>query len=358
MASNISIEFSVAQQKYDLATTNEEKLAALIEMKSTAPSHKGAENLRAEINRKISALKSTIERQKSVTAKKGSSTSLSIKKDGIGQVVIVGLPNTGKSTFLNKLVGKEVATVTNYGFACLEPTPAMMVYEGSKIQLVEIPALIEGAAKGKGNGKELISLVRSSDAVIVMGNKEEQEIIKKEFEESLIFLNRLRPPIEVKPSSFQGIQIAGKEKLKFGVDQLINFLKNAGKPNSTVLITGQINSIDEVVEAINESVVYRKALFVDSYQVTDHSLIDLKVQIFLMLDKILVYTKKPGKDAELNEPLDLDVGSTLSDLALHLHKDFAKNLKFAKVWGSTKFPGQRVGPDYVLKHKDIVEISA
>ena len=77
----------------------------------------------------------------------------------------------------------------------------------------------------------------------------------------------------------------------------------------------------------------------------------------MMLDTLLVYTKKPGQDAEMEQPLSLPKGATVQDLAFHLHKDFARKLKFAKVWGSTKFPGQRVGPDYVLKNKDVVEIS-
>ncbi|MDD3159552.1 MAG: 50S ribosome-binding GTPase [Candidatus ainarchaeum sp.] len=356
MASNASLEFIAAQTKYDAATSDEERLIALQQMKSTAPSHKGAENLRAEINRKISALKSNIERQKTQVAKKGSTQSLSIKKDGIGQVVILGLPNTGKSTLLNKLAGKDVAQVLPYAFSTIEPVPAMMNYDGTQIQLVEVPAIIAGSSTGKANGKELISIARSSDGLIILGSKEEQEIIKKELEASLIFLNRQRPPIEVKPSVFQGVQVAGKEKLKFPVDQLIGYLKSVGKANSTVIISGQIESLSQVSEAINESVVYKSAIFVNSYDVTDHSLIDLKDQIFLMLNKILVYTKKPGKEADLNDPLDLDKGSTLADLAVHLHKDFAKNLKSAKIWGSAKFPGQRVGPDYELKHKDIVEI--
>jgi hypothetical protein len=98
-------------------------------------------------------------------------------------------------------------------------------------------------------------------------------------------------------------------------------------------------------------------VFVNPYDVTDHSLIDLKDKLFLLLDTILVFTKKPGREADLNDPLAVPRGATVLDVAKLLHKDFAKNLKFAKVWGSAKFPGQMVGPDFVLKNKDIVEIA-
>ncbi|MFA5763881.1 MAG: GTPase [archaeon] len=356
MATNVSIEFSVAQQKYDTATTDEERLVALNEMKSTAPHHKGCESLRAEINSKLAKLKSSMERQSS-QSKKGSAPSMYVKKEGMGQVVIMGLPNTGKSWLLNKLVGKEIAHVTNYGFSTYKPEPGMMSYEGGVIQLVELPALIEGASEGKSNGRELISLARNADAIIIVGTPDDQKIIADELTKSKIFLNKTRPLINVKASDFRGIQMSGKEYLKFPQDQLINYLKSCGFANSTVLITGEIKSLDDVSEAMNNSIVYRKTLFINTYEVTDASLVDLKDKIFLLLDKMLIYTKKPGDNADKSDPMALPVDSTLQDVAETLHKDLAKKLKFAKVWGSTKFPGQRVGPEYILKDKDVVEIS-
>ncbi len=359
MPSNVSLEFAMAQKKYYAAITPQEKLVALQEMKSTAPSHKGAENLRSEINRKISALKSSIERQKSQQSKKGSAPTMYIRKDGVGQIMIVGLPNSGKSWLLNNLVGKEMAEVTEYPFSTVQPVPAMMSYEGALVQLVEAPAIISGSSDGKAQGKEIISIIRTTDALIVTCDKEEEKkIIAEELNKSHIYLNRTRPPIVVKHSSFSGIQISGKDYLAFPQEQLIGYLKSTGYANSNVIVSGKINSLSDVAEALDESIVYKKALFVNPREVTAHSIIDLKDQIFLLLDKILVYTKKPGVDAEKKEPLALAKGSTLFDLAMHLHKDFAKKLKFAKVWGAnTKFDGQRVGPEYKLQNKDVVEIS-
>jgi hypothetical protein len=357
MPSNVSLEFAEAQKKFYAAETDEAKLVALQEMRSTAPRHKGGDNLRAEVNRKIAALKSKLERAKMTSSKKGSAPTMYVKKDGVGQVVIVGLPNTGKSWLLNKLVGKEIAEVTDYGFATYKPEPGMMPYEGALIQMVELPALIEGSAKGKSNGREIISLIRNADAIIIVGKRDDQKIIASELEESKIYLNKTRPPIKVKVSSFRGIQVSGKEYLKFPKDQLIGYLKSSSYANSNVIVSGPIKSLGEVSEALDTSIVYKKTLFLNTTNVTDHSLIDLRDQIFLLIGKILVYTKKPGKEVELKEPMSLPKGSTLFDLATHLHKDFAKKLKNAKVWGSTKFPGQRVGPEYELHNKDVVEIN-
>lgn len=357
MPSNVSMEFAEAQKKYYAATNDEEKLAALMEMKSTAPSHKGGDNLRAEINRKIAVLKSTIERQKNIATKKGSAPTMYVKKDGVGQIVIVGMPNTGKSWFLNKMVGKKIADEELYEFSTFAPVPGMMDYEGGLIQLVELPAIVSGSASGKAQGKEIISLARNADAIIILGNKEQRDIVVKELELGKIYLNKKRPQIKVVASNFKGIQISGKKFLDFPMEQLIGYLKNIGLANSNVIISGKINSINEVSEALNNSIVYKPCIFLETFKLTDHKMVDLKDQMFLMLNKILIYTKKPGEEAELKDPLALKKGSTLEDLAYHLHKDFAKKLKFAKVWGSTKFPGQRVGPDFELKNKDIVEIN-
>ncbi len=359
MPSNASVEYGLAQKKYYAAKTPEEKLVALLEMKSVAPSHKGAENLRYDLNKKIAELKSEIERQKSHAAKKGGgAVSMYVQKDGVGQIVIAGLPNTGKSWMLNKLIGKEVAEVTPYPFATKEPVPGMLNYDGAMIQIVELPALIEGSSEGKAQGREIMGVIRNADAVLfVVNSDDDKKVLVDELAKSYIYINKTRPPISVKVSSFPGIQISGKEHLAFSAEQLEQYLKNSGYQNAQVIVSGKINSLGEVSEAMNEKICYKQAVFVNPYEVTDHSLVDLKDKLFLMLDKILVFTKRPGHDADMNEPLALVKGSTVLDVAKLLHKDFAKNLKFAKVWGSTKFEGQRVGPEYVLKNKDIVEIA-
>lgn len=359
MPSNISVEYALAQQKFIAAKTPEEKLAALLEMKSFVPTHKGAEKMRSDLNRRISELKSEIEKQKMQGSKKGAGApSMYIRKDGTGQIVIVGLPNSGKSWFLNKIVGKKIAEETPYPFATKEPAPGMFDYDGAQIQLVELPALIEGSSEGKAQGREIIGVIRNADAIVfTITSDEDKALLLGELSKSYIYINKSRPPIKVTVSSFPGIQISGKEYLAFPMEQLEGYLKNSGFSNAQVIVFGKINSLDEVAEALNEKIVYRPAIFVNPYEVTDHLVVNIKDQMFLMLGKMLVFTKKPGHDADMSDPLSVPKGATVLDVAKILHKDFAKNLKFAKVWGSTKFEGQRVGPEYVLKNKDIVEIA-
>lgn len=359
MPSNVSLEYALAQKKYYAAKTPEEKLAALLEMKSAMPGHKGAEKLRSDVNKKISEMRSELEKQKTMASKRGSaSASMYVRKDGTGQIVIVGLPNSGKSWLLNRLAGKEIAEVTPYPFATKEPVPAMMDYDGALIQLVELPAVIEGSSEGKAQGREIIGVIRNADSILfTITSPEQKGILVSELAKSYVYINKSRPPIAVKVSSFPGIQVSGAEHLAFALEQLELYLKNSGYSNAQVIVFGRINSLGEVAEALNEKICYKRAVFINPYEVTDHSIVDLKDQLFLTLEKILVFTKKPGKDADMADPLSLPKGATVLDVAKILHKDFAKNLKFARVWGSTKFAGQRVGPDYVLKNKDIVEIA-
>jgi len=85
--------------------------------------------------------------------------------------------------------------------------------------------------------------------------------------------------------------------------------------------------------------------------------LEVTEEIFRLINKIIIYTKKPGRKADTSEPLVLDQGATILDAARSIHKTFARDLKYAKVWGSTKFPGITVSKNYRLKNKDIVEFT-
>ncbi|UCD58737.1 MAG: TGS domain-containing protein, partial [Candidatus Hydrogenedentota bacterium] len=89
---------------------------------------------------------------------------------------------------------------------------------------------------------------------------------------------------------------------------------------------------------------------------TGGNLEQLRTEIFRRLKIIRVYSKAPGKSMEKDAPFTLKAGSTLSDFAGVVHKDFAEKLKYARVWGSTSFAGQSVSSEYVLADGDIVEL--
>ncbi len=354
MPANVSHEYSNAQQKYDSAATLQEKLLALQEMKSFAPAHKGGENLRKEISKKIAKLKNELEKQKAVTSKKGGGQTFSVKKDGAGQIVIVGLPNSGKSTLLNTLTG-TTAQVASYPFTTKTPQVGMMDYEGAKVQLVELPAIIAGSSQGKALGNQLLSLVRNADGILItFENEQDKQVLLKELGQADILINQEKPRIEIKLSGFKGITISGRNFLKMKESELTSFLKNFGYSNASIVFQEDATR-EKVAQVLNHRLVYKKAVLLNPKKEFNEA--ELKEKIFFLTGKILVYTKKPGEDADLKDPLVIENGSTVEEFATRVHKDFAKNLKSAKVWGSTKFGGQMIPKNYKLQNKDIIELS-
>jgi len=297
MPTNVSYEFEKAKQEYEEASSFEAKLAGLMKMQSTAPAHKGGEKLRKDISRKIAQLKKSIEKKKAQDKKKGKGKSIAVRKEGLGQIVLIGMPNSGKSTLLNFLtgIGEKVAA---YPFTTKKPAVGMMDYFGGKVQLVELPGIVEGSHDGKADGLQVLSVARNSDAlVLVARNKKGELLVKKELSLNGVSLNKKEPGTQMK-----------------------------------------------------------KAIVVNAFEELDREA--LKERIFQLLGKIVVYTKRPGQKVEYEAPLGLPIGSTIKDAARHLHKDFEKKLRFARIWGSAKFAGQRVSKDYKLHNKDVIEVFA
>ena len=83
---------------------------------------------------------------------------------------------------------------------------------------------------------------------------------------------------------------------------------------------------------------------------------ELKREVYQILGIIRVYTKAPGGDPDLSEPVVLKRGSTVEDVAVSIHKDFARKLRYARIWGSGKFDGQMVKRDYPLSEGDVIEL--
>jgi small GTP-binding protein len=377
MPSNVTYEFAKAREKYEAASTPYEKLAALEEMRSTAPSHKGAERLRAEITRKIARVRSEIEREKKQASKKGGGSTLSVKKDGVGQVVLVGLPNSGKSTFFNYLTGLK-AVVGDWEFSTTKPEIGMVNYKDTNIQLVDLPAIIKDSHRGKANGKEILAIIRNADLIVTILNakkaKEEYEIIEQELKKAGILLNQTKPNIKVTSSQFPGISITGKKFLKFPQKQLVNYLKGMGLFNSQVILREE-TTMEKLSQSMDERIVYKKGMVVYNcgepkekpelpkkvYQIIfDKENKQQEViakKLFDLLEKVYIYTKRPGKAVAFDDPLVLKKGTTVSEAAKYVHKEIAKKMKFAKVWGSTKFDRQRVGKNYKVKNGDIVEFN-
>ncbi len=355
MTTNPGPEYFTAQEKYDAAKTPEEKLRYLQEMYRHAPKHKASEKMVAELTRKISELKKDIERHKEQASKKGGGYSLNVKKDGAGQIAIIGMPNSGKSQLLKTLTGADVE-VAEYPFTTTEPEIGMMTYSGVQVQLVEVPAIVQGSSQGKANGTQILSIVRNADAIIIIcRDNSEAQVVVNELKSAGIIVTKKKPRVFVNDTEFAGITIGGKQYLKMPESELVDVLKKRGIFNASVML-GEPTDMPTLLEALDGSLDYKNCLAIKTLEWSDTP--ELRGKIFGLLEKIIVYTKKPGEDADTSKPLLIRKDATVSEAAELVHKDIAKNLKFAKVWGSAKIPGQRVAKDYVLQNRDIIELSA
>lgn len=325
MPANLPPQYHEAEKIYRSAKTPEEKVEALEAMLAIMPKHKGTDHLRAELRRRIAKHQEEAQRRPSA-GRKGSS--YNIRREGAGQIVLVGLPNAGKSRLVSILT-EAAPEVADYPFTTKVPTPGMMKFENIQIQLVDMPPLTDREAK-----PWLSHLLRNADVLLVMIDLGE---------DSLMQIDAILAELEGMKVRLFGME--AKDELLIGVA-----LKKA-------LIAGNKNDLNNAVE--NYKLVQSR--YSDKLPVVSISaqkgtgLEEMKRIIYNMLDIIRVYTKSPGAKADLNEPVILKTGSTVEEAAASVHKDFLRNLKYAQVWGSGKFDGQRVSRGYVLEDGDVIE---
>ena len=177
MPVNAGVQYGKAEEEFQKATTIQEKLQALKQMWATVPRHKSSEGLQKEIKTKISRYKELLAKEKK--QKKGSGKSLSIRKEGAATICIVGTVNSGKSTLLKKLTNANVL-IANYPFTTKKPEFGILDYQGIKLQIVEIPAIVE-KFEYSDLGPSMLAIIRQSDLLIItFKHKEELKLIDKE----------------------------------------------------------------------------------------------------------------------------------------------------------------------------------
>jgi len=373
MPINASPEFEIAMEKYSSARTTKEKLDALREAIKYMPKHKGAENLRAQLFRRLAELKRELEKEKE--RKSGGGGIRIIPKDGF-QAVLFGFPNSGKTYLLSKITNAPVEP-TDYPLATTEPTPGMMIAGGGKVQLVEIPSYFEGYGDSK-MGRIGLATIRSTDAVALVvdltRNPVEQVRALVEFlRDEDIYLNKKPPNVRVERRYSGGYQFIGESFME-GDRKLYQDILQTYGIHSAVVTFLEHTTPEEFMLAINESARFLPAILIGmKADLADKKNVQLfkaipnvnkvlfdskdlektKMNLFKALGLIRVYTKPPrGKPS--SEPIVLRAGSTIEDIAKRIFPN--KEVKQARVWGSTRFHGQTVGMDYVLHDGDIVEL--
>jgi len=299
MPVNAHPDFLAAEKVYLAAETKEQKINALKKMISHAPSHKGAENLRAQLKRRLAKLKYANEKE----IKQKKSGKVGIKKEEM-QAVIIGETKMGKSRLLTKLTNAHPKIGSAFEENITKKSVVgIMDCFGTKIQLIENPA-INSPYYDRG-------ITNNADTLLILVNDLRQ--IKK--------INE-----QIKDSKAKKI--------------LLFVTKNSSRENlRKITATLQSKKYDFLVIDLDD---------IDKIEI-------LKSKIFESFDKIRVFTKEPGKEPDKQKPLILNPESTTKDAANKIIKNL-KYLKETKIWGpSSKFPGQKVGLNHKLKDLDVVE---
>lgn len=359
-----------------------EKIKAIQDEILKTQLNKATEHHVGLLKAKIAKLKR--EQEKTQSKKSGiSSDGFDIRRSGDATVVFIGLPSVGKSTLLNKLTGSKSA-VGAYRFTTLTVVPGMLDYRGARIQVLDLPGIIEGASKGKGLGKRILSVARSADLVILVLDVFQpyhEDVLRNELTNIGIRLDQKPPNIVIEKASIGGISIAQQVKLTNLSEKLIKEILHVyGTTSARVLIREDITA-EQLVDHLTGDKNYASSItvlnkidLVDPKFVKDVRTkvksevipvsadgginIDLvKEKIYEKLDFIRIYMRPKGGETDYKEPLIIRRNSTIEDVCNKLHRHMKKEFRYGLVWGkSVKFGGQRVGIRHVLEDEDVLTI--
>lgn len=347
---------------------------------SVAKYNKSSEHWFGLMKSQIAKLREKIEKK---AAGKGGGEGWFVKKTGNATVILVGFPSVGKSTLLNALCGTK-SKVAAYDFTTLDCIPGTLNYNNAKIQILDVPGIISGAAYGKGRGKEVLAMARNADLVLFVIDAlhpEHFSSLRKEVYDVGIRVNQSKPDVKIVKKVRGGLSINSTVKLsRVGADTLTGILHEFKMMNADVVIRSDID-IDQFIDAIEGNRKYvpaivcvNKADLIDEKgrkQVSEllpnpffvsaekmDGIDELKENIFNSLNFIRVFLKEVNKKPDLDEPMILTRPCTIKAVCEHIHRDFVRKFKYARVWGKgAKFPGQMFRQvDKVLEDGDIIEI--
>jgi ribosome-interacting GTPase 1 len=328
MPANLTPQYQRLEDQYRRAHSAQERAELLEQMLATIPKHKGTEKLQADLKTKLKEAKAEI--QSEATAPKRSGKSFRFPRQGAGQVVIVGAPNSGKSRILKELTKAE-PEVAAYPFTTREPMPGMMPWQDVSVQLIDTPPITEAHFE-----PYLLNLVRAADAVVLAFDGSSDDAPEQTAEVINQFATR-----KTRLSN-----VTGFDEEDFSIVHVKTLLVA-----TRASAAGCRDRLDFFREMTGAELPMLEIEFEQS-GAADR----LREAIYQLLNVIRIYTKKPGKPADDTSPFLIKAGGTVEDLAAVVHRDLVESLKFAKVWGSSAHDGQSVGREHVLHDKDLVEL--
>ena len=338
MPTNVTPEYKEAEEAYRKAREPRERLDCLREMLRTIPKHKGTEHLQRDIKTRIKQLSEELAGPKKGGRRKGPSHV--VRPEGAAQLCLIGPPNAGKSSLHRRLTGSR-SDVGPYPFTTHLPVPGMLPYEDIHFQLIDLPPVSADFME-----PWLINTLQHADGVLLVIDLSDPDCV----EQLPIILERLAEKKVFLTEAWPGLESVHQEPR----DEDDPFRLDL----PTVLIANKsdLDPDPEEVKILEELLGLRFPALTMSAETGD-GLDQLGPFLFRALQIVRVYTKTPGKTADKdNKPFTVRRGGTVLDVATLVHKDIAKDLKFARMWGSEVFDGQQVSPDHLVVDGDLVEL--
>jgi ribosome-interacting GTPase 1 len=341
MPANLTPEYKAAEAAFRKARDPRERLECLREMLRVIPKHKGTDHLQGDIKRRIKELSEELERPKKGGARGG--PALVIRPEGAAQIALIGPPNAGKSSLHARLTGSG-APVAPYPFTTQYPEPGMMPHGAASFQLVDLPAV-----SPEHPAPWLANTLQTADAsllIVDLGDPacvEQVEAVHAVLRERRITLTDRWEPMR----ESAGAAAAGDED-PFALRLPTLLLANRAD---------RLADADAELRAFLELTGLRyPALAVSA--TTGRGLGEIGPWLFSHLGIVRVYSKTPGRPPDRDRPFTLRRGQTVEDLARLVHRDLARSLKYARVWGTSGFDGQQVGREHPVADGDVVELHA
>jgi small GTP-binding protein len=315
--------------------------------------------------------------------KKKAGAGYSVRKSGDATVLLVGFPSVGKSTLLNCLTNAD-SRVGHYDFTTLDVIPGVLEYNGAKIQVLDVPGMVKGASKGKGRGKEILSVMRGADLVVIIaesGKPGQIESLRQELHGGGFRLDQEPPDVKITKKNIGGLNIGSAVRLrKLSIEEMESVLHEFKIRNAEVVIRQDI-TVDQFIDCMMGNRVYVPSILVinksDLLEETDirnlnrrykdavfvsaergEGIEALKEDIWNKLGLMRIYLKRVGKSPDMKEPLIVSSGSSVRGVASKIHRQaFGSKIEYARIWGkSARFPGQKKGPSHILVDLDVVEM--
>ncbi|GAX11190.1 uncharacterized protein FisN_9Hh286 [Fistulifera solaris] len=347
---------------------------------------------------KLAKLRSELFLEQSGGGGGGSGEGFSVARNGDARVALIGFPSVGKSSLLSGLTTTE-SEAAGYEFTTLTCIPGVLNYKGSKIQVLDLPGIIEGAAHGAGRGKEVIAVARSADAILIVldagkeGLQKHREILERELETVGIRLNEKPPDVTVskRKTGGGGVRFAStvpQPHLGPEPEKVVTQILREYKITACDVLAREEITVDQLVDVVSGNREYKPCLYlynkidtvtieeIDQLARMPHSIVGsvaegfniagpmeddlLKQKIWEYLGLTRIYTKRKGSPPDLVEPVILSQirkGTSVKSLCDNISSEMLRDFNYALVWGkSAKHAPQRCGLTHNLDDEDVVQI--